>query len=596
MRSALFCLGYLTRLAWRADRRRLLVGAFLLLCGAVTTPAAAIFLKYMIDSILGHDGAAAVRWAAAAAVALIGELMLGHFAHLSYFELSEIVEEHLHRDLLRVVNGSRGLDQCDDPAFADAVGLLRQEIAQMGLTVQSGMRLVAVAVQILLTAVVLAALAPWLLLLPTLAVAPVMLGRWAERLLDAARAETAPLLRAIRHVRVLASSPSSHKEIQLCGNAGYLVAHQDALLSRYQDRMDAAHVRSAGVHATGQLLFGLGYVASVLFAYLLATRGEATIGDIILVLTLATQTSTQVAAGLEMLAGVHRSAAGLRRLEQLRAQAGTGDTEPEPAMVEDTRLRTGITLDRLSFTYPGSDRLVLRDVDLRLPAGCSVALVGENGAGKSTLIKLLVGLYTPTAGRLLVDGADLSQVGAQDWRARTATLFQDFARIELSAQESIGIGHLADVGSADAVRAALSRANAQSLLTRVGDDLGTVLGGGYADGAELSGGQWQSVAFARAMMRTRPMLVALDEPGHALDPLSEQRMLDAYATVVREVSVETGGVTVFVTHRMSTVRLADLIVVLHEGAVVETGTHDELIVAGGRYAELFALQSRAYAT
>ncbi|MDX8050920.1 ABC transporter ATP-binding protein [Lentzea sp. BCCO 10_0798] len=594
MKEFLFCVTYLLRLAWSLDRRRLLIGGALILLGALATPVVAVSLKHLVDAAVEARIGDAGTWAVVATAALIGELMLGHFAHLHYFELAEIVEERLNRDLLRVVNGTSALDRCDDPEFADSIDLLRQEIVQMRLTMHATVQLAAVIAQALATAVVLASLTPWYLLLPAIAVVPVVLGKRAERQLQAARERTAPLLRAARHVRVLASSPASQKEVQLCGNAEFLVARQDDLLAEYQRTTDRAQVRHAVLRGTGQLVFGLGYAASVLLAYLLARRGEATAGDIVLVIALATQTSTQMAKGLELLSGVHRSAAGLRRYLDLRDQAGHQGEQPRREMTLD-RLASGIDFDHVGFAYPGSAREVLNDITLRIPAGTSVALVGENGAGKSTLIKLLNGLYRPTTGRILVDGEDLARVRPESWRARTAVLFQDFARIELSLQHSVGVGDLSEVDSATAVLAAVRRAKAEPLLDRVGHDLGTVLGGGYADGADLSGGQWQSVGFARGLLRTRPLALSLDEPGHSLDSDAEQRMLSAYQETAARVASATGGVTVYVTHRMSTVRMADLIVVLHEGTIAESGNHDELIAAGGRYADLFSLQARAYA-
>lgn len=235
---------------------------------------------------------------------------------------------------------------------------------------------------------------------------------------------------------------------------------------------------------------------------------------------------------------------------------------------------------------------MLRGVDLHLPAGASVALVGENGAGKSTLLKLLAGLYAPTSGRVLVDGVDFGSVEPASWRERTSVLYQDFARVELSVQHSVGIGRLADVDEPGAVTRALHRTGSPLAAELELDEL---LGLGYGDGRDMSGGQWQNVGFARTLMRGDPLLLVLDEPAAALDALAEQRLVDAYQQTSASVAATVGGVTVFVTHRLATVRLADRIVVLDGGRVVEQGSHAELVAAGGRYADLWALQSRAYA-
>ena len=592
MNEVLFCVGRLLAIAWRLDRRRLLVGAGLLVAGSVATPLVAVAAGRVVDAVLEGAGSTAAVWAVVAGLALTGELMLGHFAHLSYFALAELTEERFNRDLVRLVNGTDHLDRTDDPAFADRVDLLRQDVMQVRTTVQSGLQLGATAVQVLLTALVLSTVSPWLLLLAVVAVVPVLLGRRAETELEQVREAQAPTTRGIRHLRRLATSPASQKEIRLSGGADFLLARQRVLLERYDEAMTRADVRYAVLRTAGQLVFGLGYVAAVVGVFALAGQGRASAGDVVVTVTLATQLSVQMATGIALLGSVHRAAVGLRRFLAFEAEVATS-VAPSTGVAVPDRTGDGIRLDGVTFRYPDADDDALTDVDLHLPAGTSVALVGENGAGKSTLLKLLTGLYRPTAGRVVVEGVDLADAEPAAWRARTAALFQDLARVELSLQHSVGLGHLPDVDEPDAVTTAADRAGVAALAAEVGHD--GVLGTGYADGRDLSGGQWQGVGFARTLMRTDPLLLVLDEPASALDAMAEQRLVDAYREVAAEVAATVGGVTLFVTHRMSTVRLADLVVVLDDGRVVEQGTHDSLVAAGGRYADLWAMQSRAYA-
>ena len=595
MRDVVFCLRRLLALAWRLDRRRFVIGAGLLLLGAVATPLVAIGAGQLVDQVVSGDAGAAARWAVVVAVALTGDLMLGHFAHLYYFELAEQVEERFNRDLLRLVNGSDHLDRADDPAFADRADLLRQDVMQMRMTVQTGLQLGATAVQVLITAVVLATVSPWFLVLAAFAVAPVVLGRRAESDLQRVREEQSPTTRTIRALRRLATSPASQKEVRLGGGTDFLLARQRALLGTYDDAMTRADVRYALLRAAGQLVFGVAYVAAVLGAFWLAREGRASVGQVVLTITLATQLAVQMSAGIEMLGSVHRAAAGLRRFVALSDEvaAERPDTPGARGSVA-ADLTDGIRLDDVWFTYPGADTPVLHGVDLHLPAGSSVALVGENGAGKSTLLKLLAGLYAPTQGRVLVGGTDLATVEPARWRERTAALYQDFARVELTLQHSGGVGRLADVDDEQAVARAVRRADVGALA----DDLAPqdVLGSGYAEGRDLSGGQWQSLGFARTLMRDDPALLVLDEPAAALDALAEQRLVDAYQATAAEVAAVVGGVTIFVTHRLSTVRLADQVVVLDAGRVVEQGSHADLVAAEGPYARLWTLQSRAYTT
>jgi ATP-binding cassette subfamily B protein len=287
---------------------------------------------------------------------------------------------------------------------------------------------------------------------------------------------------------------------------------------------------------------------------------------------------------------------GSRRLcwlEDYAAAQESAGTRAAPAT-----LGTGIRLEGVSFAYPGTDRRVLEDVTVALPAGAVVALVGENGAGKSTLVKLLCKLYEPTAGRIVVGavgavGADdvpLADVRADAWRARLSGAFQDFFRFELPARQSIGVGDVARMGDDGAVRAAVARAGAEDVVARLPQGLDTQLGATWPGGVEVSFGQWQKLALARAFLRERPLLLVLDEPTAALDAETEHALFERYAAAARGGA----GLTVLVSHRFSTVRMADLIVVLDGARVAEVGSHEALLARGGTYAELYGIQARAY--
>jgi ATP-binding cassette subfamily B protein len=282
---------------------------------------------------------------------------------------------------------------------------------------------------------------------------------------------------------------------------------------------------------------------------------------------------------------------GSRRLAWLEDYAASLVASADVAV--PARVREGIRLEHVSFTYPGTSRLVLDDLSLTLPAGSVVAIVGENGAGKTTLVKLLAKMYEPSSGSIMVDDTPLARVPADAWRTRLAGAFQDFFRFEFVARHSVGLGDVPRRDDDAAVRSAVDHAGAGDVIERLPSGLETQLGPTWPGGVDLSFGQWQKIALARGFMREDPLLLVLDEPTAALDAETEHALFERYAEAARSGS-SGNRITILVSHRFSTVRMAQLIVVLDGAKLVESGTHDELMTKGGQYSQLYGIQAAAY--
>jgi ATP-binding cassette, subfamily B, bacterial len=266
--------------------------------------------------------------------------------------------------------------------------------------------------------------------------------------------------------------------------------------------------------------------------------------------------------------------------------AGADRTAPE-------KIEQSIRFENMSFAYPGTDRLALADVNLEFQPGSVVAIVGENGAGKTTLVKLLCGLYPPTRGRILVDGIDLARIAPDQWRSRLSGAFQDFFRFEFRARHTVGLGDLPHLDYEPALQRAVDRAGATDVVGQLASGLETQLGPAWPEGVEISFGQWQKLALARGFMRSNPLVLVLDEPTAALDAETEHALFERYAQAARSAEL-AGTITILVSHRFSTVRMADFIVVLDGARVAESGTHEELMEKRGQYAELYGIQAAAY--
>jgi ATP-binding cassette subfamily B protein len=379
------------------------------------------------------------------------------------------------------------------------------------------------------------------------------------------------------------------KELRVSRNGERLLARRNAEWAGYYRPLSRARWTSALAQSAAWALFGAAYVASVIFVTEGLDRGP---GDTVLVLaagSLLSQYLTATVGEVGFLRGIWLdSSRRLAWLENYAEEAERGSPKSPPA-----RLTDGIRFEDVSFAYPGTERLVLEHVNLELPAGAVVAIVGENGAGKTTLVKLLTRLYDPDSGEITVDGESLREISPEQWRECFAGAFQDFFRFEFPARHTVGLGDVPRLDDRVAVGAAVGRAGADDVVDRLASGLDTQLGPSWHEGVELSFGQWQKLALARGFMRDEPLMLVLDEPTAALDAETEHGLFERYSSAAREAARD-GRITILVSHRFSTVRMADLIVVMDGAHVVEVGTHEQLMARRGQYAELYGIQAAAY--
>ncbi|WP_051385731.1 ABC transporter ATP-binding protein [Actinokineospora inagensis] len=435
-------------------------------------------------------------------------------------------------------------------------------------------------------AVLLVTVSPWLALLALLAPVPAFIadarhGTQAFLLSTLA----APARRRMDYLSSLLTTDTYAKEVRVLGLGAYLTERFRLIGDRYYRRLRTQVRRRQIAAALWGVLSTLVGAGTYLYIALAATQGKLTVGDLMLYTAAAVTLQASIQAIFSALSTMHESTL---YLDQLFALLSVRPDTPGGTL----RLAPGaprITFENVSFRYADSAEWALRDVSFDLPAGGVTALVGPNGSGKSTVVKLACGLYHPTSGRVLLDGKDLATYDPASVHARTAAMFQDYVTYQATVQENVGLGDVPHIDDTNAITTALARADATSIVKSLPAGPQTMLGRWFGRGTDLSGGQWQRLALARAFLRAEPGLLLLDEPTSALDARAEADLF------TRLTALSQGRTVLYVSHRFSTVRHADTILVLDNGTLVETGTHTTLLThPGSTYAELFHLQAAPY--
>jgi ATP-binding cassette subfamily B protein len=570
---------------------RVMTGAILLRIVTAVIPLGVLFVsKRIIDMLVNRRPGAATGslWMLLAAEFLLVVCASICGRAIEYCDV-RVVDEFSRNVSLRVMNHAAQLDlaSLEDPEFHDKLDRARVQATDRAVMFTSLGQLLQATVMLVVMGVAAAAYSSWLLAVLVLCALPALTGE-SQFMLDAyalARRLT-PLRRELDYLRVLSSSRDSAKEVRVFGLGNHLSGRYGA-----RSHELITHTRR---HASSRLLWAsiLGLIASagyyICFASLVmeAWHGRISVGTLTFLAGAVAAANGQLQIVFTTFSHVSEQALFLTDLiaflDEKPLIVSKLNALPVPRPV-----RQGIEFRNVSFHYAGSTKLVLDRLNLTIQAGEHVALVGENGEGKTTLVKLLARLYEPSSGEILLDGVDLREYQLEDLRRQIGIIFQDFFRYDLPVRENIGVGRVERIYDDEALWDAAHQSGADTILKRLPGRLEQMLGRQFEGGVDLSGGQWQRVALARAYIGDAQVLI-LDEPTASLDAVAEAEVFNNFATLMR------GRTALLISHRFSTVRMADRIVVLADGRIVEEGTHYGLAGSGGRYARLYELQASNY--
>jgi ATP-binding cassette subfamily B protein len=601
---ALSSMWRLCKLGYRHEPRLLVVAFVLSLAAALPDALLALWLKLLGEGVLDRDRrlllVAAMGLGLSASATWILRTVSTRVQRRFRDKVTIALESHVARLQASVAT----IAHQERPDYLDRLTVLRDQVFVLDHMYMSLFSTAGWILRLGVTVGLLMSISPVLAVLAVFALPTVLTSTWRPAVERGAEERGAQSKRLARHLFATATTAPPGKEVRVTGIGPRLVAERRDAWERWYRPVSRTRWSSAVWHTLAWAVFGCAYVGAVV---LVSSGLDAGAGDVLLVLAAGARLSSYIGATvgeIGFLRGVWMD--GSRRLAWLEDYSAALVASADQAV--PAALTEGIRLEHVSFAYPGTDRLVLDDVCLELPAGAVVAIVGENGAGKTTLVKLLCKLYEPTSGRILLDGLPLARMPADEWRSRLAGAFQDFFRFEFRVRHSVGVGDVTRLDDELAVVAAVDRAGADDVVAGLAAGLETQLGPTWPHGVEVSFGQWQKLALARGFMRERPLLLVLDEPTAALDAETEHALFERYAAAARDRGAPGGDsapggsaagaahsrITILVSHRFSTVRMADLIVVLDGARVLEVGSHDELLAKDGPYAQLYGIQAAAY--
>jgi ATP-binding cassette, subfamily B, bacterial len=502
---------------------------------------------------------------------------------------SLLADKYTRHVSIRVMSHAASLDLLayEDPVFYDRLERARVQATDRLVMIQAVGRLIQQAITTITLSVSIMFFSPWLMLLLIVGVIPAFLGESHFAFLGYAKNfRQTPVQRQLDYLRVLGGSKEAAKELKLFGL-------RDFLRERFTRLSDTIYEENVGL-ARRKLIAGallsmvgtMGYYSAYVFVIWRTVAGALSIGTLTFLAGAIQQASSNIQQIFSTLAAIGDQALFLTDLLAFFEMKPAIQSKPN-ALPAPRPIVHGVEFRNVSFSYPGNSRLILDQINFQLHRDERLALIGENGQGKTTIVKLITRLYDPTGGQILLDGIDLREYDLDDLHRMMGVIFQDFMRYEMTARDNIAVGRVEEIQNLDLLQAAAQKSMADQTIARLPQGYGQMLGRRFEQGVDLSGGEWQKVALARAYLRDAQLLI-LDEPTAALDARSEYEVFHRFAELT------AGKMALFISHRFSTVRSADRIIVLENGKIAEEGSHDQLASLGGRYAEMFEMQASNY--
>jgi ATP-binding cassette, subfamily B, bacterial len=580
------------RFVWESGRTVVVLGLVSRVVASLLPPALFWVSKLIIDTIYRilttHQPVGTRLWwlvgvefGLAVSTSILGRV-------IDYLD-ALLAGKYMHYVSVRVMEHAASLDLLayEDPVFYDRLERARVQATDRLYMIQAIGRLIQQVITTITLSISIMVFSPWLLLMLIVGVIPAFVGETHFAFLGYAKNfRQTPIRRQLDYLRILGGSKEAAKELKLFGLRDFLTSRFKVLSTQVYEEDVALARRKVMMGALLSAIGTAGYYTAYVFAVWRTVTGVFSFGTLTLLANAIREASSNLQQTFSTLSTIADQALFLTDLIAFFEMRPTIQSKPN-ALPAPRPIQRGFEFRNVSFRYPGSSRLVLNRLNFHLHPGERVALIGENGEGKTTIVKLLTRLYDPFEGQVLLDGADLREYNLEDLYREIGVIFQDYMRYEMTARENIAVGRIEQIDNLELLQHSAQKSMADQVVGKLSSGYEQMLGRRFDGGVDLSGGEWQKVALARAYLRDAQVLI-LDEPTSALDARSEYEVFQRFAELT------TGKMALFISHRFSTVRMADRIVVLENGGIAEEGNHDALTHLGGRYAEMFELQAASY--